>query len=77
MFKHVQTGVALGDQALPLGLDREGDSVRAHSQPPEWTPQTLPLGPRKPSQRVSGMVELELLLLGHEVLMTGSQRTWF
>ena len=38
MFKHVQTGVALGDQVLPLGLDREGDRVRAHSQPPGWAP---------------------------------------
>ena len=31
VFKHVQMGVAFCDQTLPLGLNREGNSIRAES----------------------------------------------
>ena len=31
VFKHVQMGVALYDQTLPLGLNREGDTAEAEN----------------------------------------------
>jgi hypothetical protein len=38
MLKHVQTGVALQDQTLPLGLARQGDRAGTES----WLPEPVP-----------------------------------
>ena len=77
VFKHVQMGVALCDQVLPLGLVREGDRAGAPSQPPGWTtlrPCLLVPGPSPGSIRLEW--KCKLLLVEREVLIAGSQETW-